>query len=48
LTGLQRLVEGGRMYFVISSSITTTVTSSIKNVPFGSRKIDAIISMPSI
>ena len=34
------------MYFVMRSSITATVTSSMKNVPFGRRKIEAIISMP--
>src|SRR5580692_7008328 len=34
------------MYFVMSSSITTNVTSSMKNVPLGSKNIDAVISMP--
>src|SRR5664280_2119484 len=35
------------MYFVMSSSITTTVTSSMKRQPLGRRKTDvAIISMP--
>jgi hypothetical protein len=40
-------LRGGKMYFVINSSITTTVTSSMKNVPLGRRKIDAVfISLP--
>jgi hypothetical protein len=40
------LLRGGKMYFVMSSNITTIVTSSIKNVPLGMRNIDPIISMP--